>query len=63
MAAAADATAATRVADAKDVVNTIEGVPGRVQSRVNLADDGMDHVAAHHLSGKANASQVSIEER
>ncbi|UZE31254.1 two-partner secretion domain-containing protein [Pseudomonas asplenii] len=46
-------------ADAKDA---IEGVPGRVQSRVNLADDGIDHVAARHLSGKANASQFSIQE-
>jgi len=49
-------------AAAKDATNTLEDVPDRVQSRVNLANDGMDHLASRHLSGKANASQFSIEE-
>ncbi|MFZ4967848.1 hypothetical protein ACL9RJ_26700 [Pseudomonas sp. Mn2068] len=43
-------------------MNTLEGVPGRVQSRVNLANDGMEHLASRHLSGKVNASQFSIGE-
>jgi uncharacterized protein RhaS with RHS repeats len=40
----------------------VAGVPGRVQSRINLANEGMEHLAARHLSGKANASQFSIAE-
>ena len=40
----------------------LEGVPGRVLSRINLAKDGMEHLAARHLSGKTNASQFSIAE-
>ena len=40
----------------------MEGVPGLVQSRVNLANDGMEHLASCHLSGKVNASQFSIGE-
>ncbi len=47
---------------AKGPLNTLEGVPGRVQSRVNLANDGMEHLASRHLSGKVNASQFSIGE-
>jgi RHS repeat-associated protein len=52
------------------VVNAIEscaakgvtGVPGRVGSRINLSNEGMEHVIARHLSGKANASQFSLTE-
>jgi len=43
-------------------LNTLDGVPGRVQSRVNLANDGMERLASRHLSGKVNASQFSIGE-
>jgi len=35
-------------------------VPGRVQSRINLSNEGMDHLEARHLSGKDNASQFTI---
>jgi filamentous hemagglutinin len=45
-----------------DEVAKLEGVPGRVLSRINLAKDGMEHIVARHLSGKANASQFSIAE-
>ena len=47
---------------AKGPLNTLDGVPDRVQSRVNLANDGMEHLASRHLSGKVNASQFSIGE-
>ena len=43
-------------------MNTLEGVPGLVQSRVHFANDGMEHLASCHLSGKVNASQFSIGE-
>lgn len=40
----------------------LAGVPGRVGSRINLSNEGMEHVIARHLSGKANASQFSLSE-
>lgn len=42
--------------------NRLAGVPGRVGSRINLSNEGMEHVIARHLSGKANASQFSLSE-
>jgi filamentous hemagglutinin len=38
-------------------------IPGRVKSRVNLKNSGMDHLISRHLSGKPNASQFSISEK
>jgi hypothetical protein len=38
----------------------LAGVPGRVQSRINLSNLGMEHVIDRHFSGKANASQFSL---
>jgi hypothetical protein len=38
-------------------------IPGRVKSRVNLKNSGMDHLISRHLSGKSNASQFSISEK
>jgi filamentous hemagglutinin len=43
-------------------VKAIAGVPGRVGSRINLSNEGMQHVIARHLSGKVNASQFSLSE-
>jgi RHS repeat-associated protein len=40
----------------------LAGVPGRVSSRINLSNEGMEHVIKRHLSGKANASQFSLSE-
>jgi len=37
-------------------------VPGRVKSRINLSNKGMDHVVKRHLSGKPNASQFNMSE-
>ena len=37
-------------------------IPGRVKSRVNLKNAGMDHLISRHLSGKTNASQFTISE-
>jgi hypothetical protein len=42
--------------------NGLPGVPGRVQSRINLANEGMEHVIRRHLSGNKNASQFSLAE-
>ena len=35
-------------------------VPGRVQSRINLETDGIQHLTSRHLSSGVNASQFSI---
>lgn len=51
-----------KVLGAKSPLNTLGGVPGRVQSRINLANEGMEHLVSRHLSGKVNASQFSIGE-
>jgi RHS repeat-associated protein len=45
----------------KPVISAV-AVPGRVQSRINLKNEGMEHVVARHLSSKTNASQFSITE-
>jgi filamentous hemagglutinin len=37
----------------------INSVPGQVQSRINLKDEGMDHVADRHFDPSVNASQFS----
>lgn len=60
-AAAAGEAAAASLAKT-EAAESLAGVPGRVLSRVNVSAEGMDHVVARHLSGKANASQFSISE-
>jgi hypothetical protein len=35
-------------------------LPGRVQSRINLSNEGWDHVVKRHFSGKPNASQFTV---
>jgi len=35
-------------------------LPGRVQSRINLANKGWSHVVGRHFSGKPNASQFTV---
>jgi hypothetical protein len=58
---AAEVGAASRVitvVGAKGHLNTLEGVPGRVQYRVNLANDGMEHLVSRHLSGKVKRKPV-----
>lgn len=57
-----ESKAILEAAGPEGTVSALEGVPGRVQSRVNLANDGMEHLASRHLSGKPNASQFSIGE-
>lgn len=46
--------------------STLPGVPGRVQSRINLmtgnAEEGWSHVLKEHLSGKTGKSQFTIPE-
>jgi hypothetical protein len=37
-------------------------VPGRVQSRINIKNDGIQHVIDRHLSGAHNASQFNMTE-
>ncbi|WP_310624405.1 hemagglutinin repeat-containing protein [Burkholderia cenocepacia] len=36
--------------------------PGRAQSRVNITNDGMDHIGDRHLDQNVNASQFTISE-
>ena len=51
---------------ARRVTKGIAGVPGRVQSRINLQTGtnkfGMKHILKEHLSGKTNKSQFSLTE-
>ena len=48
------------------ITKGIAGVPGRVQSRINLQTGsnnfGMKHILKEHLSGKANKSQFNMDE-
>ncbi|MFD1969234.1 hypothetical protein [Trinickia caryophylli] len=37
-------------------------VPGRVQSRINVTNDGLDHIGDRHLDSTVNASQFTISE-
>jgi len=39
---------------------TLLSVPGRVQSRINLSNNGWGHLVARHFSGKTNASQFTV---
>jgi hypothetical protein len=39
---------------------TDSGVPGRVQSRINLTNEGLDHIGDRHLDPTVNASQFTI---
>lgn len=41
---------------------TDSGVPGRVQSRINVTNDGLDHIGDRHLDSTVNASQFTISE-
>ncbi|MGA4047914.1 hemagglutinin [Ralstonia nicotianae] len=38
------------------------GIPGRVQSRINVTNDGLDHIGDRHLDPTVNASQFTISE-
>ncbi len=40
--------------------NASLNLPGRVQSRINLSNQGWDHVVKRHFSGKPNASQFTV---
>jgi hypothetical protein len=42
------------------VTKGLAGVPGRVQSRINVSNEGWAHVLKRHFSGKPNASQFSV---
>ena len=42
--------------------NADSGAPGRVQSRINLTNAGMDHIGDRHLDPTVNASQFAISE-
>jgi RHS repeat-associated protein len=43
-------------------VATASGVPGRVQSRINVTNGGMSHIRARHFNTTVNASQFTITE-
>jgi hypothetical protein len=38
-------------------------VPGRVQSRINVASDGWEHLVKRHFNAKVNASQFTVSEK
>ncbi|MBI3560571.1 MAG: RHS domain-containing protein [Gammaproteobacteria bacterium] len=40
----------------------LAGVPGRVQSRINVSNEGWAHVLKRHFSGQPNASQFSVSQ-
>jgi filamentous hemagglutinin len=42
--------------------DSTNSAPGRVQSRINIANDGMDHIGDRHLDPNVNASQFTISE-
>ena len=42
--------------------NSADGVPGRVQSRINVTREGMGHIGDRHLDSTVNASQFTISE-
>lgn len=42
--------------------NGDSSVPGRAQSRINVTNDGMEHINDRHLDPSVNASQFSISE-
>jgi hypothetical protein len=52
---------ATRGTVAADVAADLS-VPGRVQSRINVSNEGMGHVLERHLDPSVNASQFTISE-
>jgi len=60
--AAAQTVARMEGAGAATAAKGLAGVPGRVGSRINLSNEGMEHVISAHLSGKANKSQFSLSE-
>ena len=39
-----------------------DSTPGRTQSRINVTNDGMDHINDRHLDSSVNASQFTISE-
>lgn len=44
------------------VAKGMAGVPGRVQSRINVSNEGWAHVLKRHFSGKSNASQFAVSQ-
>ncbi|MFV8603044.1 DUF637 domain-containing protein, partial [Ralstonia pseudosolanacearum] len=44
------------------VDNIVLNVPGRVQSRINVTNAGMDHIDARHFDSTVNASQFALSE-
>ena len=52
----------TSTAQAPAPNESADGVPGRVQSRINVTSDGMAHIGDRHLDSTVNASQFTISE-
>lgn len=44
------------------VTKGLAGIPGRVQSRINVSNESWAHVLKRHFSGKPNASQFSVSQ-
>lgn len=42
--------------------DSTNSAPGRAQSRINITNDGMDHIGDRHLDPNVNASQFTISE-
>ncbi|MCA8403444.1 hemagglutinin repeat-containing protein [Burkholderia cenocepacia] len=42
--------------------DSTNSTPGRAQSRINITNDGMDHIGDRHLDPNVNASQFTISE-
>ena len=42
--------------------DSANSAPGRAQSRINITNDGMDHIGDRHLDPNVNASQFTISE-
>lgn len=46
----------------RSINSTNNSIPGRVQSRINVTNDGLEHVAERHFDTTVNASQFTISE-
>ncbi|VVD73760.1 tRNA nuclease CdiA-2 [Pandoraea morbifera] len=46
----------------RSINSTNNSIPGRVQSRINMTNDGLEHVAERHFDTTVNASQFTISE-
>ena len=52
-----------KAASAAEEAASVDPIPGRVQSRTNLKNEGWEHIVYRHFNTKKNSSQFTIDQQ